>query len=81
VEERASAAGGPVHLIIAGTGSLERFIEGNHCPPDYWRGRWFDEQDLPVRRGYVFGRHWSVSYTRWVSLECGGLTPLSFAVA
>jgi len=40
-----------------------------------------DEDVLPLRRGYEFGRHRSVSYTRWVSLECGGLTPLSFAVA
>jgi len=31
---------------------------------------------LPLRRGYELGRHRSVGYIRWVTLECGGLTPL-----
>jgi len=44
-------------------------------------GRWSDEHALPLRRGYEFGRNRSVGCTRWVSLECGGLTPLAFAVA
>ena len=29
---------------------------------------------MPVRRGYEFGKDQSVSYTRWLILECGGLT-------
>jgi len=32
---------------------------------------------LPLRGDYELGRHRSVSYTRWVTLECGGLTPRS----
>jgi len=36
---------------------------------------------MPVRRGYEFARHRSVSYTSWVTLECGGLTPLLLVAA
>ena len=37
--------------------------------------QWWDEHALPVRRGYEFG-----GIALQVTLECGGLTPLSFAV-